>query len=91
MHRKTFVLALLFLLVSVLLVAQQPVERIDLNVIHKLKTAEVGGGGGFGGGRGGTPRPVPIMETMYNLTAVSYTHLRAHETELHLVCRLLLE
>ena len=24
-------------------------------------------------------------------TAVSYTHLRAHETELHLVCRLLLE
>jgi hypothetical protein len=68
MHRKTFVLALLFLLVSVLLVAQQPVERIDLNVIHKLKTAEVGGGGGgFGGGRGG-PRAVPIMETMYSLT-----------------------
>ena len=25
------------------------------------------------------------------LKAVSYTHLRAHETELHLVCRLLLE
>ena len=24
-------------------------------------------------------------------TAVSYTHLRAHETSLHLVCRLLLE
>ena len=68
MSRKTLVLALLFLLVSVLLVAQQPVERIDLNVIHKLKTAELGGGGGFGGGRGGAPRPVPIMETMYNLT-----------------------
>ena len=68
MSRKTLVLALLFLLVSVLLVAQQPVERIDLNVIHKLKTAELGGGGGgFGGGRG-APRPVPIMETMYNLT-----------------------
>ena len=27
----------------------------------------------------------------YNTTAVSYTHLRAHETSLHLVCRLLLE
>jgi hypothetical protein len=66
MYKKTFIFALLFLLVSVLLVAQQPVERIDLNVIHKLKTAELGGGG-FGGGRGG-PRPVPIMETMYNLT-----------------------
>ena len=26
-----------------------------------------------------------------NMVAVSYTHLRAHETELHLVCRLLLE
>jgi len=25
------------------------------------------------------------------LKAVSYTHLRAHETSLHLVCRLLLE
>ena len=26
-----------------------------------------------------------------NLSAVSYTHLRAHETEADLVCRLLLE
>ena len=26
-----------------------------------------------------------------NIAAVSYTHLRAHETSLHLVCRLLLE
>ena len=69
MSKKTTVLALLVLFLSVLLVAQQPVEKIDLNVIHKLKTAELGGGGfgGFGG-RGGTPRPVPIMETMYNLT-----------------------
>ena len=25
------------------------------------------------------------------VVAVSYTHLRAHETSLHLVCRLLLE
>ena len=28
---------------------------------------------------------------MCNLTPVSYTHLRAHETSAHLVCRLLLE
>jgi hypothetical protein len=72
MSKKTIVLAMLFLLVSALLVAQQPAERIDLNVIHKLKTAELGGGGGGfgggGGGRGGAARPVPIMETMYNLT-----------------------
>ena len=27
----------------------------------------------------------------FSLTAVSYTHLRAHETVLDLVCRLLLE
>ena len=26
-----------------------------------------------------------------SISAVSYTHLRAHETSLHLVCRLLLE
>ena len=63
---------MLFLLVSVLLVAQQPMERIDLNVIHKLKTAEVGGGGGGaggGGGRGGAGRGgAPVMETLYSLT-----------------------
>ena len=28
---------------------------------------------------------------VYGFIAVSYTHLRAHETSLHLVCRLLLE
>ena len=32
-----------------------------------------------------------IVEHWDNLIAVSYTHLRAHETSLHLVCRLLLE
>ena len=30
-------------------------------------------------------------EALRRLTAVSYTHLRAHETVLDLVCRLLLE
>jgi len=74
MSKKTLALALLILFVSVLLVAQQQVERIDLNVVHKIKTAEIGGGGGGfgggdgGGGRGGGRATVPIMETMYNLT-----------------------
>ncbi len=63
---------MLVLIVSALLVGQQPMERIDLNVIHKIKTAEIGGGaGGFGGGgagRGGRGAAPPIMETLYNLT-----------------------
>ena len=32
-----------------------------------------------------------VQEAMYSNTPVSYTHLRAHETVLDLVCRLLLE
>ena len=34
---------------------------------------------------------LPVVEPGYSLCAVSYTHLRAHETVLDLVCRLLLE
>ena len=34
---------------------------------------------------------VPINNTAPNTFPVSYTHLRAHETVLDLVCRLLLE
>lgn len=71
MSKKSLFIGMLLLLLSVLLVAQQPVERIDLNVIHKLKTAELGGGGGFGGGGGGGRGDrgmAPVMETLYNLT-----------------------
>src|ERR1700684_1234833 len=50
MSRKTIAIASLFLLVPLLIVAQQSQERVDLNVMHKIKTAEFGGGGGFGGG-----------------------------------------
>ena len=32
-----------------------------------------------------------IKQQAHNIRPVSYTHLRAHETSLHLVCRLLLE
>ena len=36
-------------------------------------------------------RKMTDMEIMLELGTVSYTHLRAHETSAHLVCRLLLE
>src|SRR6202521_1329833 len=67
MQRKITVTVVLLLLVPLLILAQ---ERVDLNVIHKIKTAELGGGGGFGGGGGGG-RGGPaskVMDTMYNLT-----------------------
>ena len=38
--------AALLLAVSALTFAQ---EKVDLNVMHKIKTAELSGGGGFGG------------------------------------------
>ena len=60
MPRKTLLIGLLLLVVPLLIVGQQVSEKIDLNVIHKIKTAEVGGGG-----RGGR---APVMEILYNLT-----------------------
>jgi hypothetical protein len=70
MQRKTLFAAIglaLALPVS-LIVAQQPAEHVDLNVIHKIKAAEgVGGGSGFGRGGGGRS-PSQVMETMYYLT-----------------------
>lgn len=73
--RKTLLAGLLGvgLAAPVFLPAQQQTEKIDLNVIHRIKTAEIGDGGrgaaGGGGGRGGRgPALAPIMETMYNLT-----------------------
>ncbi len=48
------------------MLAQQQ-EKVDLNVIHKIKTAEMGGGGGFGGGGGGRGGS-QVMDIMYNLT-----------------------
>src|SRR5664279_4877863 len=41
---------------------------------------------------GGPPRIVALgVTTEEGVKAVSYTHLRAHETDSYLVCRLLLE
>ena len=62
---------LILLLLPLLVIGQQQTEKIDLNVIHQIKTAELGGGGGGGGGRGGGrggAARVPIMETLYDLT-----------------------
>ena len=44
-------------------------------------------------GKYGPVAPIRGMETPYHYRnkAVSYTHLRAHETDSYLVCRLLLE
>ena len=47
------------------------------------------GGHQEGGRRGGTENVGLIIG--FGIAAVSYTHLRAHETVLDLVCRLLLE
>ncbi len=73
LSRKTPAVSLAALLVPLVIVAQQTTEKVDLNVIHKIKAAELAGGGrgGFGGGgrgggegRGGSQ----VMNTMYNLT-----------------------
>jgi carboxypeptidase Q len=69
MPRKThFVLP--FACLVPMLVAQQNTEHVDLNVIHKIKVAELGEGGGFGGGggRGGGRGGSQVMSIMYNLT-----------------------
>ena len=71
MSRKTLLALTFAALVPLAIVAQQATEHLDLNVLHKIKTAELGGGGGNGGGgggRGGNAGAPPIMNTMYNLT-----------------------
>ncbi len=71
MQRKTLFLALALALAVPLslVIAQQPAEKIDLNAIHKLKTAEgIGAGGGFGRGGGGGRGGSQVMTTMYYLT-----------------------
>jgi carboxypeptidase Q len=69
MTRKlAYSLAVPALLIPGLIIAQQA-EHVDLNVVHRIKTAEFGSGGGFGGGgRGGNANPSKVMDTMWNLT-----------------------
>src|SRR5674476_1544913 len=66
----------------------------DVNVLRELaphfEKPEIGGVGG----RYAVSNPdnsLPSTEQFYWDLAVSYTHLRAHETGRNLVCRLLLE
>ncbi|MGP8244665.1 MAG: M20/M25/M40 family metallo-hydrolase [Bryobacteraceae bacterium] len=71
MSRKTLFALSFALLLPLLIVAQQAAEHVDLNVIYKIKTAELGGGGGFGGGGGrgaGGRGNSQVMNIMYNLT-----------------------
>ncbi|HTS30429.1 MAG TPA: M20/M25/M40 family metallo-hydrolase [Bryobacteraceae bacterium] len=68
MQRRT---SLMVLFLAPLLVTAQQAEKVDLNVIHKIKTAELGGGGGGfggGGGAGGGRGGSQVMNIMYNLT-----------------------
>ena len=68
MLRRLFLTAAIpALAIPLLLLAQQP-ETVDLNVIHKIKAAEFGGGGGRGGRGGGSRTTAPVMEKVYNLT-----------------------
>ena len=53
------------MLVPLLVIAQ---ERVDLNVIHKIKAAELGAGGGMFGGGGGGRGPSRVMDIVYSLT-----------------------
>jgi carboxypeptidase Q len=69
-HKKLLATLVLSLGVTAL-IAQQQSEKIDLNVIHKIKTAEFGGGGGFGGGaggRGGGRVGSKVMDIIWSLT-----------------------
>jgi len=71
--RKTLIVSLVSLSIPLLITAQQMTEKVDLAVIHKIKAAELGGGGrgfgGGGGGRGGEGRGgSQVMNTMFNLT-----------------------
>src|SRR5271165_6648386 len=70
LSRKTLAVSLVAPLVPLLIFAQQTTEKVDLNVIHKIKAAELGGGGrgAFGGGGGGGRGGSQVMNTMYNLT-----------------------
>src|SRR5271157_590274 len=66
MLRKLLLTAAIPAIAIPLLLLAQPPDTVDLNVIHKLKTAEFGAGGRGGrGGRGGGR--APVMETAYNL------------------------
>jgi hypothetical protein len=64
MSRKDLYILALCAAIPAAILAQQQQEKIDLNVIHKIKTAEFGGGGRGGGAAGGSQ----VMNIMWELT-----------------------
>jgi Zn-dependent M28 family amino/carboxypeptidase len=64
-RRISLSVAVLLPLLPFLALAQ---ERVDLSVIHKIKEAELGGGGRGGFGGGGGRANSQVMDVMYNLT-----------------------
>jgi len=62
------VLTLALVVPALITAQQQQPERVDLNIIHRLKTAEFGGGGFGGGGRGRGPGGSKVMDIMWSLT-----------------------
>ena len=73
---------------SVAFVAGEAILRMfDVVGFHQIIAVRFGEDGG---GRDGGAALLDAPEQLHRI-AVSYTHLRAHETVLDLVCRLLLE
>jgi len=66
--RKTVLASVVALGLPLAIIAQQATEHVDLSVIHKIKAAELGGGGRGGFGGGGGRGASQVMDTMYNLT-----------------------
>jgi hypothetical protein len=68
--KKLYAVLTLAAAIPFAILAQQQ-EHLDLNVLHRIKTAEFGGGGrgGGGGGRGGANAGgSKVMDIMWNLT-----------------------
>src|SRR5665647_1205475 len=89
---KALALALVFVVVAVttalpvVSAAESDIETMKNNSVRVLVTQ---GGQLLGKGSGFVIEDGKHIVTNYH--AVSYTHLRAHETDSYLVCRLLLE
>jgi hypothetical protein len=68
-RKKPYIILAFCVAIPVAIVAQQQ-EHVDLNVIHRIKTAEFGGGGRGGGATGGgaTGGGSKVMDIMWNLT-----------------------
>src|ERR1700691_1670930 len=65
--KTTLLLLTLATGISALLFAQQQ-EHVDLNVIHKVKAAELSGGGRGGAAAGAPQTGSKVMDTMWYLT-----------------------